>query len=95
MHTRGIKKKDYNRIIEWLSTNGIFDPVLRCYLVQIEFNGVSYTLKALISSDLKFIALGATKHIYDKSCNCHKFTEIEGNNVLSAISELLLYQCSH
>lgn len=94
MYARGIKKENYDRIIDGLSKNGIFDPVLCCYLVKTEFNGTNYILKAFIGSNRKFIALGATEYIYDKRYNCHKFIEVRGNNVLNAISELLLYQYS-
>lgn len=95
MYAREIRKSDYEKVIEGISKNSVFDPFLRIYLIQINLNGINYALKASIDSRGRFVVLGVIQYTYDKKLNCHSFIEVRKKSLIVAMAEILLYQYVH
>lgn len=89
-----LKTATYRELQAYLSQNAHDSPHCPTYEINIVLNGESYTLFVLLDRHNKIYALYALRSVYEQEANAVRPVLITENVILSALMELMIYQCA-
>lgn len=89
-----LKTTKYKALQNYLSQNAHSEPLCPTYEIGIVLNGESYTLSLLLDKCCKVYALYALRSAQEQDTGPACPILITENALLSAIMELVIYQCA-
>lgn len=91
---RQLKTAKYRDLRAYLSQNAHHEPLSPTYEINIVLNGENYTLFVLLDRHNKIYALYALRSVYEQDADAVCPVLITENVILSALMELMIYQCA-